>query len=171
MRKGLPLLCVAFLGLSGAVGLAGQSGDEIRTARLMKRRVVNGVDNYAYATYSFRYGGNGPDIQQQCKNNWEIIFGNSPVADAFDVSLVTDDRSRIKDLGKLAWSDTFQVPALSAYEEPEREPAVKAVEGHIYLVRARDTETDLYVLFRVEKLTPGESVDIGWKVISPPRRR
>lgn len=162
---------MTLIAVAGPPGLAQQPDGEIRTARLLDRRVINGVDNYAYACYSFRYGGNGPEIQRRCRNNWEIIFGNSPVPDAFDVSLVTDDRSRIRDLGARAWSDTIEIPTLAAYEEPQREPSVRAVEGHMYLVRARDGETDLYVLFRVEKLTPSESVDISWKVIPPPARR
>jgi hypothetical protein len=84
--------------------------------------------------------------------------------------MVTDDRSRIRDLGKHAWTEDFFVPTLSAYEEPEKEPSVKALEEHIYLVHARDTDTDLYALFRVEKLFPGERVDITWKVIPKPRK-
>ena len=84
--------------------------------------------------------------------------------------MVTDDRSRIRDLGEHTWTKTFAVPTLAAYEEPEREPSVKAVEGHIYLVHARDTDSDLYVLFRVEKLIPGERVEISWKIIPKPKK-
>ena len=147
-----------------------QSADtEIKSATMLKRTKQNGIDNYYYATFSFAFGGNGPDIQKQCRNNWDLIFGNSPVSDAFDVSLVTDDRSRIKDLGEFGWNEQFIVPSLPAYDEPTREPSVKAIEGHLYLVHSRDTNSDLYALFRVEKLEPGESVDITWKTIPPPQ--
>jgi hypothetical protein len=38
--------------------------EEIRTGKLVKRSKVNGVDNYAYAAYSFEFGGNGSEIQK-----------------------------------------------------------------------------------------------------------
>lgn len=142
----------------------------IKVGRLLARRVENGVDNLHYASFSFEFGGNGLEVQKLCRNDWDIIFGNSPLPDAFDVSTIVDDRSRIRDLGRLNWDDKFEIPRLSAYEEPEREPSVKAVEGHLYLVHTRDTNSDLYALFRVERLEPGKSVDISWKVIPPPTR-
>jgi hypothetical protein len=146
--------------------------EEIKTGKLLKRKTEDGVDNYAYATFSFEYGGNGPEIQKLCRNDWDLLFGNSPLPDAFSVTTITDDRSRIKDVGRLTWDSDFKVPRLPAYEEPESEPSVKAVEGHIYLVHTRDRDTDLYALFRVEKLVPGESVEITWKIIpAPPKRQ
>ena len=123
-----------------------------------------------YATYSFKFGGNGPDILKLCRNNWDLIFGNDPQADSFGVTMVTDDRSRIKDLGSHHWQEMFRVPRLAAYEEPASEEGVKAIEGHIYFVHSRDTGDNHYALFRVEKLTPGESVEITWKLIPPPAR-
>jgi hypothetical protein len=145
--------------------------EELKSGRLLARKVENGVDNYPYAVFSFEFGGNGPEVEKLCRNDWDIIFGNSPLPDAFDVTTVTDDRSRIRDLGRLGWEDKFEIPRLSAYEEPERESSVKAVEGHIYLVHTRDTNSDLFALFRVEKLELGKSVEISWKVIAPPKRR
>jgi hypothetical protein len=142
----------------------------VKSGKLLARRIENGVDNYADATFSFEFGGNGAEVKKLCHNDWDIIFGNSPSEDAFDVTTVTDDRSRIRDLGARSWDSKFELPSLSAYEEPEREPSVKAVEGHLYLVHTRDTNTNLYALFRVEKLEPGKSVEISWKVIPPPNR-
>jgi len=113
--------------------------EEIKTGALLKRENIDGVDNYAYAAFSFEFGGNGSEAQKLCRNDWDILFGNSPLPDAFDVTTVTDDRSRIKDLGKFTWNDTFHIPRLPAYEEPEREPSVKAVEGHIYLNPPKNT--------------------------------
>lgn len=168
MKKQVGFLIALALATIGLVSASPQPTAEINSATLLKRTVQNGVDNYPYATFSFAFGGNGPDLKERCKNNWDIIFGNSPLADAFDVTLVTDDRSRIKDLGAFDWSDQFVVPALPAYDEPTREPSVKAVEGHLYLVHSRDTLSDLHALFRVEKLEPGQSVDITWKIIPPP---
>jgi len=165
------LLVVLVVGLTSLVPVVAQtSNDEIKTGKLLKRTSKDGVDNYVYATFSFKFGGNGPDVERLCRNNWDLIFGNSPTSDAFDVTMVTDDRSRIKDLGSYNWSDKFLVPRLSAYEEPEAEPSVKAVVGHMYLVHTRDTDSNYYALFRVERLVSEESVEISWKMIDPPRR-
>ena len=169
MKKLSIVLAVLIVGLTSLGPIAAQtSNDEIKTAKLFKRKSENGVDNYVYATYSFKFGGNGPEIQQLCRNNWDVLFGNSPTTDAFDVSMVVDDRSRIKDLGTFKWGDKIHLPRLPAYEEPEREESVKAVVGHMYLVHTRDTDFNHYALFRVEKLVSEESVEISWKLIEPP---
>jgi hypothetical protein len=171
MKNQLIFLVIITIVLGNVIPVPAQtSSDEVKNGRLLKRKKENGVDNYAYATYSFQLGGNGPEIQRLCRNNWDILFGNSPMGDAFDVTMVTDDRSRIKDLGEYNWGERFDIPTLAAYEEPEREPSVKAIEGHMYMVHTRDRDTNLYALFRVEKLVPGESVEISWKVIPPPKR-
>jgi hypothetical protein len=142
---------------------------KIKTAKLQSRKIANGVDNYIYATYSFRFGGNGPEVQRLCLNDWDLLFGNSPTPDAFDVSMIMDDRSRIKDLGRYDWGDKFAIPRLAAYEEPESEPSVRAIAGHMYLVHVRDTDSNHYALFRVERLEPEKSVEISWKLIDPPQ--
>ena len=171
MKNLLTYLALIVIVLGNGILIAAQPpSEEVKTGRLLKRTIDNKVDNYVYATYSFKFGGNGPEIQKLCRNNWDLLFGNSSVQDAFDVTMVTDDRSRIKDLGSYNWEQKFHIPTLSAYEEPEREESVKAIVGHMYLVHTRDTDNNHYVLFRVEKLVPGESVDISWKVIPPPKR-
>ena len=163
--------CLALIGMVLICSIAAaeqKSDEEIRTGRLVKRVLVDGEDNYADAAFSFTCGGNGPEIQKLCKNNWEILFGNGPERDSFDVTMVVDDRSRIKVLGQFAWDEVFEVLELTPYENLEREPGVNAKEGQMYIVHSKDTHTDLYTLFRVEKLVPGESVEITWKRISPP---
>lgn len=169
MKKLSIVLAVLIVGLASLIPISAQtSNDEIKKAKLVKRKSENGVDNYVYAAYSFKFGGNGPEIQQLCRNNWDLLFGNSSTTDAFDVTMVVDDRSRIKDLGRYEWGDKFRIPRLSAYEEPEREESVKAVVGHMYLVHTRDTDSNHYALFRVERLTSEESVEISWKLIEAP---
>jgi len=135
---------------------------------MLARKTIDGVDNYPYAAFSFELGGNGPAVQKLSRNSWDILFGNSAVADAFDVAFGGDDRSRIRDLGRLDWDSRYETVRLPAYEEPEREPSVKAVEGHLYLVHNRDRIRDFYTLFRVEKLEPGKSVEITWKRVATP---
>ena len=79
-----------------------------------------------------------------------------------------DDCSRIQDMGALDWTDAFQVPVLTAHPVPTLEPEIKGVVGHMYVVHTKDTETNLYALFRVEALDPGGSVTISWKSVRSP---
>ena len=144
-------LLAAFVGfLKSASPALGQHAEILpQTATLVARRTIDGYDNYDLATFSFKYGGNGPITRRLTHNNWDILFGNTPNRDTFDVTMVTDDRSRIKDLGELSWDDTFTVPSLDAYPKPTREPSVNVVAGHMYLVHSRNRDSDHYSLFRV----------------------
>ena len=153
---------------SGVLTSAQTPSEEIKTGKLLKRAIENGVDNYVYATFSFKFGGNGPEVQKLCRNNWDILFGNSVLDDGIDVTMAGDDRSRMKDLGKYKWEQLSYVPRLSAFEEPDRQEAVRALMGHIYLIHVRDRDNNHYALFRIDRLISDESIDISWKVISPP---
>lgn len=160
------------------VNLHGQTSNEVlfnvtvqsapRTVTLPARRVTNGVDNYVNACFSFEFGMNGADAVPMTRNDWDIQFGNNPSRDGFNVTTVTDDRSRIQDMGALNWSDAFQVPVLPAYPVPTTEPEAPAVVGHMYVVHTKDTTTDLYFLFRVEALESLKSVIISWKAVQRP---
>jgi hypothetical protein len=141
---------------------------ELQTVTLLARRKHDGYDNYTRAAFSFKYGINGDDALKVTRNNWDMLFGNNPSSDDFDVTMVVDDCSRIKDLGELNWFDAFTVPALPAYSKPARETSVKAVIGHIYLVHVKDSDNEHYALFRVESLVPRESVIITWKLVASP---
>ena len=170
-RKLASLLFVAaFAALLGSTPNAlAQEPDYLpQTATLVARRIVDDNDNYNLAAFSFKYGGNGPLTQRRNRNNWDLLFGNAPDRDTFDVTMVGDDCSRIKDLGELTWSDALMIGPLEAYDKPTRELSVSAVTGHMYLVHSKDRDIDLYALFRVEALQPLESVTISWKVIPAP---
>lgn len=151
-----------------SVSLHGQTSNEVlfnvkvqtepRQVTLAARRIINGVDNYVDACFSFEHGTNGEGALTLTRNDWDIQFGNNPNTDSFNVTMVVDDRSRIQDMGALNWSDSFQVPILPAHPVPTIEPSVNTIVGHMYVVHTRDTETDLYALFRVEALVPRTSV-------------
>jgi hypothetical protein len=145
-----------------------QSPEPPKTAVLAARRVVDGVDNYTSAAFSFKHGVNGDQALKVTRNNWDLLFGNNPDRDEFSVTMVADDRSRIKDLGPLEWSDVLAVPLLPAHPEPTREPSVRAVIGHMYVVHTKDRDNDHYAMFRVEALEPGKSVTISWKLVASP---
>lgn len=164
--------------VSITMSLHGQTSNEVllkvavqtepRQITLPARRVINGQDNYVDACFSFEFGRNGAAAVAVTHNDWDILFGNSFTRDIFDVTMVTDDCSRIRDLGPLNWSDSFQVPAIPAYPVPTDEPSVDAIVGHMYVVHTKDTGTDMYALFRVEALDPLKSVTISWKSIQRP---
>jgi hypothetical protein len=98
--------------------------------------------------------------------------------------MVTDDRSRIKDLGELNWADLVDVPALPAAAEPQKGISLsfktrnfeessngqvtRVAAGHMYVVHTRDTDSDFYTLLRVDKLVPGDEVTISWKNVPAP---
>lgn len=157
----VPLLCQPSV-------LSRELSGEPQTVTLLARKKVSGVDNYTRAVFSFKHGVNGDAALKVTRNDWDLLFGNSPLPDAFDVTMVTDDRSLIRDLGTLNWSDAFDVPALPAHLEPTRAPSLKAVVGHMYVVHTKDIDDDHYALFRVEALEPSESVTISWKLITSP---
>jgi hypothetical protein len=162
-------LAVAACVLSGGQWVVSQTvNDEPRFVTLQARRKTDVQDNYVVAAFSFEHGVNGKEALPVTRNDWDLLFGNSADADNFDVTMVTDDCSRIKDLGAFGWYDSFKVPVLPAHPEPTREPSVRAVVGHMYAVHTRDSETDIYALFRVEALEPRTSVTISWKRVPPP---
>lgn len=161
-----------------SVTLHGQTSNEVlvnvevqtepRRATLVARRIVNGVDTYVNAAYSFEHGVNGEGSLSLTRNDWDVLFGNRPDQDTFLVTMVGDDRSRIVDMGALNWGDSFQVPIVTAHPVPINDVDINAIVGHMYVVHTKDTETDLYFLFRVEALDPLKSVTITWKAVRSP---
>ena len=162
------LVTLTLIGLCQANAFSQSSAPVPKTVTLLARTKLGELDNYTQAAFSFKHGINGAAALPVTRNNWDLLFGNSPLPDAFDVSMVVDDCSRIKDLGALTWVDTFDVPALAAYAEPTREPSVKAIVGHLYVVHTKDRDNDHFALFRVESLEPSNSVTISWKLIPAP---
>lgn len=159
-----------------SIGLRGQTSNEVlfkvesqtepRQVTLLARRFTNGQDNYVNACFSFEFGTNGEGSLRLTLNDWDILFGNDPSRDTFDVTTTGSDRSRIQDLGALNWGDVFQVPTLDPLLTDE--PEIQVVVGHMYVVHTIDSNSDLYALFRVEALEPGKSVTISWKSVRSP---
>lgn len=141
------------------------------------------------SAFSFRHGVRsdaGPEITH---NEYELEYGNISLngdADWFTVSMVTDDCSRIKDLGGMSWSDAFYVPVLPVSLEPHqgiRMPAkgqpfeessdgqvTRAAVGHMYVVHTKEGDRDLYSMFRVDELIPNERCTISWKLVPSPEK-
>ena len=189
---GLPLILVLTV-ISYSAKPLSRSGESWRDAKpktvtLFSRAKYKDMSKgYGRSAFSFNHGLRSDAGTRVTRNNYELLYGGIQLngdSDWFSVTMVTDDRSRIKDLGELNWSDPFEVPYIPASVQPKngiRFPAktetfehssdgqvTRVVEGHIYMVHSKDTHSDLYTLFRVEQLVPSDQVTISWKVV---RRR
>lgn len=100
-------------------------------------------------------------------NLWELGYETAG-RDQLAVPFQRGGRSRIQDLGRLVWDDLKAVPLLPPYPESTRAPSVEAFDGHIYLVRVKDPDADLYALFRVDDLKSTDSCTISWIVVPSP---
>ena len=105
---------------------------------------------------------------------------------------VSDKRSVMTELGEYKWSDSFKTPALEPLpelKEGERRDITvdssgdthrqwaqttthfaKAKAGYMYLVHVKDSQADLYVLFRVEEIAQGDHCTISWRQIPTPEK-
>jgi hypothetical protein len=177
--------------LSPVQTLGQDSNTKPQTITLVARTKTDNYDNYTKAAFSFRYGINGDDAVKITRNDWDLLYGNISLngdKDWFTVTLVTDDRSRIRELGELDWSYDIKIPILPACPEEDKscaavtfpsassgkmltdvnENVAKAIVGHMYLVHTKDRASDFYTLFRVEELKPSESCTISWKIVPSP---
>lgn len=164
---------------------------QLPTVTLFARKIIGGYDTYTRAAFSFEFGMNGDDSLKITRNDWDLLYGNLNLDGSRDwltVNTVTDDRSRIQDLGELHWSDDMAIPILPACpDDDETCVAVKipsslsgqsitdvntgvarAVLGHMYVAHTKDSNSDLYALFRVDKLHPSVSCTISWKLVPSP---
>lgn len=122
--------------------------------------------SYDKATFSFEFALRD-DPTNKIGNDWDLQYGNVP--NHFHVTMVSDDRSRIVDLGEMSLEqlDVNQLRKLPPHPRPQRE-FLPAVVGHVYLVHTVDRNTDLYALFRVDQLHQNNTCDISWKRIETP---
>jgi len=156
-----------------------------KTVTLLSRaKYKDESGGYNKSTFSFRDGVRA-DVGGVTRKNYELQYGQinwNGDSDWFTVTLASDDRSRIKDLGVLEWSDIVEVPLLPASSElegfkmpsegHEGSPNVaRVVVGHLYVVHSKDSDSDFYVLFRVETLLPSDQVTISWKRVPSPENK
>jgi hypothetical protein len=144
---------------------------------------------YGRSAFSFQFGLRSDAGTSKTHNDWELEYGGlnwNGDTDWFNVTMVVDDRSRIKDLGALQWSDIAEVPILPAGLKPAQGKAfrtaslpagveestngqmTRVVLGHVYVVHSKDGDSDFYTLFRVEELVPSTQVTISWKNVPSP---
>ena len=184
------LLLILTVAITGHVTNAQSSSNlnwrdaEPGTVTLFPRATNN---DYGKAAFSFKHNLRSDAGKKITRNNYELLYGGISLnrdTDWFSVTMVTDDCSRIQDLGKLDWSQIVDIPYLAAsagpprgirmpsktetFEDSSRGQVTRAAAGHMYLVHSRDSDSDFYTLFRVENLVPNNEVTISWKAVPSP---
>lgn len=126
---------------------------------------------------------------------FDLLYGNMRIAGDFDwigASTAIDNRSLIRDLGELNWTDIYKVPViepLPALKEGQKRTIildssglngkawaknngifVKAVIGHLYAMHVKDSDSDYYILFRVENIERGDNCTISWEWTPTPEK-
>ncbi len=123
-------------------------------------------DDYMKATFSFKHGIRDDPGLKLTRNQWDLLYDNGD--GGFSVGMITEDRSRIVDLGELTWAGLRAVPVVSALPQGARAGSVPAAQGHMYVVHTRNSSTDLYSVFRVEWLEAGDQCVISWVNVPSP---
>ena len=136
---------------------------EPRQVTLYSRRKY---DDYMKATFSFKYGIRDDPGLKLTRNQWDLLYDNGD--GGFSVGMTQDDRSRIVDLGEMTWSGLTKVPVVAALPEGARAGSVPAVQDHMYVVHTRNSNADLYSVFRVEWHEPGDQCVISWVNVPSP---
>jgi hypothetical protein len=137
--------------------------NEPRQVTLLSRRMH---DDYMKATFSFKYGIRDDPGLKLTRNQWDLLFDNGD--GAFSVGMVTGDRSRIVDLGEKSWGELTKVPVVTPLPEGARAGSVPVAQGHMYVVHTVNGTTDLYSVFRVDWLEPGNQCVISWVNVPSP---
>ncbi|MBE7464583.1 MAG: hypothetical protein HS116_13990 [Planctomycetes bacterium] len=139
----------------------GRQPEGLQTATLYARIKYG---DYEKATISFEHGVRD-DYFGIAKNDWDLEYGNGQ-NDELNVCTVTDDRSVLVDLGPREWSDVGPLPMLPPGPVTTTVgPNMAAQLGHLYLVHTIDSNTNLYVLFRVDELIPNDQIVISWRLV------
>ena len=123
----------------------------------------------------------------------DVCYGNLRVGSDWNWFFIgtkaQEDRSVIRDLGWGHWRTLEAVPPLcprpvleagqtrrvtvdASGDSKALSPEgyiVKAVEGHMYVMRLKDETTDQYVVFRVERLGADETCVLTWQLVPHPK--
>ncbi|HEX8502576.1 MAG TPA: hypothetical protein VF659_18485 [Pyrinomonadaceae bacterium] len=91
-------------------------------------------------------------------------------------------RSVLKDLGALDWAELKSLPVLEPSPAPHTggvtfrargfhpaDAVVRAVPGHVYVLRVKDGKADYHAVFRIESITPNGECSLTWKRARSPK--
>ncbi len=139
----------------------------VNVAALVSRTYALKLDKaraYVVATYSFEHATRD-DVDNVVRNDWDLLYGNGQ-GDPFTVCTVTDDTSRIWDLGEADF-DEFKPGGVAQNVGKGGEDAV-ARKNHLYILHTVDRETNLWAKFQVLEVAADQSVILRWERIDDP---
>jgi hypothetical protein len=134
-----------------------------RTATLFSRRMHG---DYLKAVFSFKFGLQNDPGLKLTHNQWDLLFDNGD--GGFTVGMTQDDRSRLVDVGEMTWGALKKVPIVTALPEGARMGSVPARQDHMYVLHTLNNSTNLYSIFRVDWLEPGDQCAISWVNVPSP---
>jgi len=194
--KVMILSIVVFISLS--ISARGQAGAELAQVTLYSVQgyghdFTRSSVNFESGERGFpeTVSGSGFDLTY---GNLAIAYGRDTYRDWL---VVRDSRSIVCDLGEKKWGDFQQTPTFpwknwrvplplnspmvvnaSADKKVDTPDGKKSVSphrqsvivrvGHMYLMRVMKGRSEIYVMFRVESLTPGDNCVLSWKRVTPP---
>ena len=190
MKRGhLATIRLAVMLAAAVFALEALAGDIPNTVTLYSP--IKYKDDFSRASFDFNLG------QLGTKTSWDLMYGSMYTGndvDWFQPSSIGDNRHVIRDLGTLDWSDRIRVPVLSPRPKlmpGERRQIVvntsagqydswaahaehegifaRAVVGHMYALHAKNSSSDYYILFRVERIEHGDYCTISWRRVRRPR--
>ena len=193
LRCLLLIVTFSFAGVAHGGGMAGAPDiGQIKPKSITlfsRHKYKEKYEGYGKSAFSFEHGIRSDVGVEAPRNDYDLEYGSISLdgdGDWLSVTMVTDDRRRIKDLGEMNWSEVYHVPVLPAsleprqgvrmpkpgesFEESSDGQVTRAVVGHIYVVHTKDSDTDLYAMFRVERLDPNDTCVISWKVVPSPEQ-
>ncbi len=117
---------------------------------------MNRYFDYVASTYSFELDTR--DDVKATHNDWDVAFENDGDP-RLRIRLVTDDRSRVFDLGDTI-GDIVDPESLATAESSDRDLPIAA--QHTYLIRSQDTDEDRIDLLRIVGLRDDRYVIFAW---------
>ena len=135
-----------------------QLDGQLREHTLLSRRLHG---DYEKSTLSIEFGVRDDPRNAVTKNDWQLQFGNGSNGDEFTAEMVQDDRAAMINLGRAHWRD-LDMSQLPVLPPDAQRTQLTAMPEHIYLLRATDTNSDVYALIRVESMQRGQCT-VAWK--------
>lgn len=185
----LACMCAVFANGTWSLVEAQQSNDSDVEPKLASLLSQKKHEDFAKATFNFKLGVRGDSDSPSTRNVYDLRYGGysyNQDSDWFEVPIAHGSSSQIIDLGALNWTDIYDTPFLYADPVPHdgkrtesyqngklikstpENTLVKAIVGHIYLLHAKGTDRDFYVMFRVGSLKSGDEVTVFWKIVPSP---
>jgi hypothetical protein len=112
---------------------------------LNSRRYADG--NYMRSAYSFSHETSDPETH---KNRVELEFDNGRGDNTFQTNMLVDQQNLVTDLGEVDFKDFALPKNIDLTDKNKWRSEAKAVAGHVYLEKVRDSKgDDFFALFQV----------------------